>query len=140
LTTQSGYENRIQTIEQTNQLGSQADRNTRSITDAIAAQTTMITKEFCDLKERELQDKIVSLTAANTALKSQIDNAAQTAAIESYVAALVNPVISDVREIKAAQPATVTVQYPQLTVVPATSVYGNGSFNYGVPYGNGYWN
>ena len=140
LTTQSGYENRIQTIEQTNQLGSQADRNTRSITDAIAAQTTMITKEFCDLKERELQDKIVSLTAANATLKSQIDNAAQTAAIESYVAALVNPVISDVREIKAAQPATVTVQYPQLTVVPATSVYGNGSFNYGVPYGNGYWN
>jgi len=140
LTTQSGYENRIQTIEQTNQLGSQADRNTRSITDAIAAQTTMITKEFCDLKERELQDKIVNLTAANTALKSQIDNAAQTAAIESYVAALVNPVISDVREIKAAQPATVTVQYPQLTVVPATSVYGNGNFNYGVPYGNGYWN
>lgn len=140
LTTQSGYENRIQTIEQTNQLGSQADRNTRSITDAIAAQTTMITKEFCDLKERELQDKIVSLTAANATLKSQIDNAAQTAAIESYVAALVNPVISDVREIKAAQPATVTVQYPQLTVVPATSVYGNGSFNFGVPYGNGYWN
>lgn len=140
LTTQSGYENRIQTIEQTNQLGSQADRNTRSITDAIAAQTTMITKEFCDLKEREMQDKIASLTAANATLKSQIDNAAQTAAIESYVAALVNPVISDVREIKAAQPATVTVQYPQLTVVPATSVYGNGSFNYGVPYGNGYWN
>lgn len=140
LTTKSGYENRIQTIEQTNQLGSQADRNTRSITDAIAAQTTMITKEFCDLKERELQDKIVSLTAANATLKSQIDNAAQTAAIESYVAALVNPVISDVREIKAAQPATVTVQYPQLTVVPATSVYGNGNFNYGVPYGNGYWN
>lgn len=140
LTTQSGYESRIQTIEQTNQLGSQADRNTRSITDAIAAQTTMITKEFCDLKEREMQDKIASLTAANATLKSQIDNAAQTAAIESYVAALVNPVISDVREIKAAQPATVTVQYPQLTVVPATSVYGNGSFNYGVPYGNGYWN
>ena len=144
LTTQSGYENRIQTIEQTNQLGSQADRNTRSITDAIAAQTTMITKEFCDLREREMQDKIDSLTAANNTLKGQIDNAAQTAAIESYVASLVNPVISDVREIKAAQPATVTVQYPQLTVVPAASIYGNGNYyGYGYagyPYGNGYWN
>jgi len=144
LTTQSGYENRIQTIEQTNLLGSQADRNTRSITDAIAAQTTMITKEFCDLKEREMQDKIDALTAANTTLKGQIDNAAQTAAIESYVASLVNPVISDVREIKAAQPATVTVQYPQLTVVPAASVYGNGNYGYGYGYGpvygNGYWN
>lgn len=144
LTTQSGYENRIQTIEQTNQLGSQADRNTRSITDAIAAQTTMITKEFCDMKEREMQNKIDSLTAANSALKGQIDNAAQTAAIESYVASLVNPVISDVKEIKAAQPATVTVQYPQLTVVPATSICGNGNYyGYGYagyPYGNGYWN
>lgn len=144
LTTQSGYEARIQTIEQTNQLGAQADRNAKSIADAIAAQTTMITKEFCDLKERELQDKIDSLTAANTNLKGQIDNAAQTAAIQSYVAALVNPVISDVREIKAAQPATVTVQYPQLTAVPAYSLYGNGNYyGYGysgVPYGNGYWN
>lgn len=141
LTTQSGYENRIQTIEQTNQLGSQADRNTRSITDAIAAQTTMITKEFCDLKERELQDKIDSLTAANTVLRSQIDNAAQTAAIESYVAGLVNPVISDVREIKAAQPSTVSVQWPQLTAVPAYSLYGNGSYSggYGPYYGNGYF-
>lgn len=144
LTTQSGYENRIQTIEQTNQLGSQADRNTRSITDAIAAQTTLITKEFCDLKEREMQDKIDSLTASNTALKGQIDNAAQTAAIESYVANLINPVISDVTAIKAAQPATITVQYPQMTAVPAASVYGNGSYYYGggysPVYGNGYWN
>ena len=143
LTTQSGYENRIQTIEQTNQLGSQADRNTRSITDAIAAQTTLITKEFCDLKEREMQDKIDSLTASNTALKSQIDNAAQTVAIESYVANLVNPVISDVAAIKAAQPATITVQYPQMTAVPAASIYGNGSYygyGYGPVYGNGYWN
>jgi hypothetical protein len=102
----------------------------------------MITKEFCDLKERELQDKIDSLTAANTVLRSQIDNAAQTAAIESYVAGLVNPVISDVREIKACQPATVSVQWPQLTAVPAYSLYGNGSFygnNYGPYYGNGYF-
>lgn len=142
LTTQSGYENRIQTIEQTNQLGSQADRNARSITDAIAAQTTMITKEFCDLKERDMQEKIDLLTASNTALRNQIDNATQTAAIESYVANLVNPLVKEVSDIKAAQPATVSVQYPQLTAVPAYSLYGNGSFygGYGsFPYGNGYW-
>ena len=104
----------------------------------------MITKEFCDLKEREMQDKITALTAANTALRGQIDNAAQTAAIESYVASLMNPVISDVSAIKAAQPATVTVQYPQLTAVPAYSLYGNGNYGYGYGYGpvygNGYWN
>ena len=143
LTTQSGYENRIQTIEQTNQLRSQAHRNTRSITDAIAAQTTLITKEFCELKERELQNKIDSLTAANATLKGQIDNATQTAAIQSYVSALINPVINDVKEIKAAQPATVTVQYPQLTAVPTYALCGNGNYGYGYPgmfYGNGYWN
>lgn len=137
LTTQSGYENRIQTIEQTNQLGSQADRNTRSITDAISAQTTLITKEFCELKERELQDKIDSLEAANTVLKNQIDNAAQTAAIESYVASLVNPVISDVRAIKASQPATVSVQWPQLSAVPTAQLYGYAPYTYG--NSNGYW-
>lgn len=135
--TNQGYEARIATIEQTNQLGSQADRNTRSITDAIAAQTTLITKEFCDLKERELQDKIDLLTASNTQLRSQIDNAQQTAQIESYVANLVNPIQSQVNAIKAAQPATVSVQYPQLTAVPAYSLYGNGYNNW---YGNGFGN
>lgn len=136
LTTQQGYESRIATIEQTNQLGSQADRNTRSITDAIAAQTTLITKEFCDLKERELQNKIDALTAANTSLRSQIDNASQTAQIEAFVSNLVNPIASEVNSIKAAQPATVTVQYPNLVAMPASSVYGNG---YNPYFGNGYW-
>ena len=40
--------------QQTNSLGSQADRNTNNILNAIAGQNTLITKEFCDLKEREL--------------------------------------------------------------------------------------
>lgn len=138
--TNQGYEARIATIEQTNQLGGQADRNARSITDAIAAQTTLITKEFCDLKERELQDKIDLLTASNTTLRNQIDNAGQTANIEAYVASLVNPLIKEVSEIKAAQPATTTVQWPQLTAVPSYALYGNGNYGYGGNYfGNGYW-
>lgn len=138
LTTQQGYESRIATIEQTNQLGSQADRNTRSITDAIATQTTLITKEFCDLKERELQNKIDSLTASNATLRGQIDNANQTAAIESYVASLVNPIISDVQAIKAAQPPTVSVPFPQLTAVQTTPYCANFA-GFG-PYGfNGAW-
>ena len=131
LTTTQGYETRIQTIEQTNQLGSQADRNTKSITDAIAAQTIAMNDQFCALKERELQNKIDSLTAANTNLRGQIDNAAQTAA----VAAMLAPIQKEVSEIKAAQPATVTVQYPQLTAIPSYYLYGNvGSYPY---YGSG---
>jgi len=130
LTTQQGYEARIQTIEQTNQLGSQADRNTKSITDAISAQTIAMNDQFCALKERELQNKIDSLTAANTNLRNQIDNAAQTAAVASMLA----PIQKEVSEIKAAQPATVTVQWPQLTAIPSYMLYGNGSYYGGYPY------
>lgn len=129
LTTQQGYEARIQTIEQTNQLGSQADRNTGNIINAINAQTIAMNDQFCALKERELQNKIDSLTAQNTNLKGQIDNAAQTAA----VAAMLAPIQKEVSEIKAAQPSTVSVQYPQLTAVPAYTLYGNGYYG-GYPY------
>jgi len=129
LTTQQGYESRIQTIEQTNQLGSQADRNTGSIINAINAQTIAMNDQFCALKERELQNKIDTLTAQNNNLKGQIDNANQTAA----VAAMLAPIQKEVSEIKAAQPATVSVQYPQLTAVPAYSLYGNGFYG-GYPY------
>jgi len=130
LTTQQGYEARIQTIEQTNLLGSQADRNTKAVTDAISAQTIAMNDQFCALKERELQNKIDSLTAANTSLKNQIDNANQTAA----VAAMLAPIQKEVSEIKAAQPATTVVTYPQLTAIPSYYLYGNGSYPY---YGSG---
>lgn len=124
LTTTQGYETRIQTIEQTNQLGSQADRNASSIINAINAQTIAMNDQFCALKERELQDKIDLLTASNTALKTQIDNANQTAA----VAAMLAPIQKEVSEIKAAQPSTATVQYPQLTAIPSYYLYGNSNY------------
>jgi hypothetical protein len=53
-----GYENQIRTIEQTNQLGSQADRNAASIVGAINNLHTDMTREFCDIREREMQSKI----------------------------------------------------------------------------------
>ena len=43
LTTEQGYQAQIRTIEQTNQLGSQADRNTASIVGAISALQTNMT-------------------------------------------------------------------------------------------------
>lgn len=129
LTTEQGYETRIQTIEQTNLLGSQADRNAGSIINAINAQTIAMNDQFCALKERELQNKIDSLTAANTTLKTQIDNANQTAA----VAAMLAPIQKEVSEIKAAQPSTTVVTYPQLTAIPSYYLYGNGNYPY---YGN----
>ena len=106
LTTQQGYESRIQTIEQTNQLGSQADRNASSILNAINAQTVAMNDGFCAIKERELQDKIDTLTAQNTTLRGQIDNANQTA----QIAAMLVPIQTEVNAIKASQPNTVPVQ------------------------------
>ena len=126
LTTQQGYEAQLRTVEQTNQLGSQADRNANSIINAISAQTIAMNDQFCALKERELQNKIDSLLAANTSLKTQIDNANQTAA----VAAMLAPIQKEVSEIKAAQPSTATVQYPQLTAIPSYYLYGNSSYPY----------
>ena len=68
--------------QQTNALSSQNERNTNSILNAIAGQNTLITKEFCDLKERELQNKIDSLTADNALLRSTINNGEQTKFID----------------------------------------------------------
>lgn len=133
LTTQQGYEAQIRTLEQTNTLGAQADRNTNSIIGAINAQTVAMNDQFCALKERELQNKIDSLLATNTSLKSQIDNAQQTAA----VAAMLAPIQKEVSEIKASQPNTVAVEWPQLSVVNTTPYMGGFYGNYpysGYPY------
>lgn len=133
LITSQGYENQIATLNQTNQLGSQADRNTRSITDAIAAQTVAMNDGFCAIKERELQSKIDSLTAQNTVLRSQIDNASQTA----QIAALLAPIKSEVDSIKASQPNTVPVQWPNLVAMNNTPY--SGFYGYGYGNGGSYW-
>ena len=133
LTTEQGYQAQIRTIEQTNQLGSQADRNTASIVGAINALQTNMTKEFCDVKEREMQEKINTQGDIITQLRGQIDNANQTAAITGYVNSLVSPLVRDVDDIKCKLPNTVPVQWPQLTAVNTTP-YVSGGF-----YGQG-WN
>lgn len=126
LTTQQGYESQIRTLEQTNQLGSQADRNTNNIISAINAQTVAMNEQFCAVKERELQDKVDALTAQNTALKNQIDNASQTA----QIAAMLAPIQAEINTIKANQPNTVPVQWPNLMAVnntPYMGYYNQGS-------------
>lgn len=129
LTTQQGYENRIQTIEQTNQLGSQADRNTQSIVGAIANQTTLITKEFCDLKERELQDKINTLTTENALLRRDTTTTAQTA----QIGAMINNLQNQINAVRAAQPQTITLPYSQYSVVPTWAA------NVGSDFVASYW-
>lgn len=132
LTTQQGYENRIALGEQTNFLGAKLDYQTQVITD-----------KFCDLEKRELQNKIDALREERSTLMGQISNSNQTAAIQSYIASVVNPIAADVAAIKCATPPTVPVQYPTLQAVQTTPYCANFGFNsYGFgPFGllNGAW-
>lgn len=124
LTTQQGYESRIQTIEQTNLLGSQADRNTSTLAGAIADLKTSMVDNFCQIKERELQSKIDTQSDIITQLRGQLDNDRQTA----QLFAAINPLQAKVNEIANKQPNTVPVQWPNLTAVNNTpyagSIYG----------------
>lgn len=136
LTTQQGYEARIQTIEQTNQLGSQADRNTAAVTGAIADLKTTMVKEFCDARERDMQAKIDTQADLITQLRNKADNAEQTQRFMGAFAVL----DQKITELAAKQPQTVPVQWPQLTAVNTTP-YVSGGF-YGGGFGNGWggWN
>ena len=129
LTTQQGYQSQIRTIEQTNQLGSQADRNTASITAAIAALQTNMTKEFCDVREREMQGKIDTLTANNSLLQAQINNASQTA----QFAAMLAPLSTKLTAIESKMPNTIPVAYPNVSAVNNTP-YGGGYYGNGLVF------
>lgn len=139
LVTSQGYENQIRTLEQTNLLGSQADRNTAAITSAIAAQTVAMNDGFCAIKERELQSKIDTQSEIITQLRGQIDNAQQTAAITGYINSLVSPIAKEVDDIKCKMPQTVSVQYPNLVALNATPYVSGGYYQGGFNglYGSG---
>ena len=135
LTVEQGYQNQLRTVEQTNTLATQAERNTAAITGAIADLKATTIDQFCALERRELQDKVASLTANNTLLRSQIDNANQTA----QIAGLIAPIAKEVDDIKCKLPNTVPVTYPNITAVNNTpysgGFYGNGFFGFGNGFG-----
>lgn len=138
LVTSQGYENRLATLQQTD-----------AILAKIGEQTTVINDKFCDLEKREMQGKIDALAQQNTILRSTIDNANQTAAIQGYVAQTVAPLSASLTElskevtaIKGSMPNTVSVQYPNLVAMPASTAAGLyvnggiGGYGYG---GNGFF-
>lgn len=123
--TRQGYENQLATLNQTNVLGSKID-----------AQTTFLADKFCELEKRELQNRIEALRESNTALKGQIDNANQTAAITGYINQLVSPLAQEVAGIKCKLPETVNVPYSPVVGVPACVAYNSGLFGNGFgPFG-----
>ena len=113
LVVEQGYQGQIRTMEQTNTLAGQADRNTRAVTDAISAQSIMINDGFCKIQNREYESRI-------EALKTELANAnraADKAEILGSVSAMLAPIAGQVSSIKQSMPPTVSVPYPQLTAI-----------------------
>ena len=121
----------LSVCQQTNTLTRQADGNTNTILSAIQNQNTLITKEFCDLKERELQNKINTQGDIITQLRNQISNDNQTLAFNKAMAALDDKIDA----IAAKTPNTVPVVWPNLTAVNNTPYVNNWGW-----YGNGFGN
>lgn len=118
--------------QQTNTITRQADGNTNTIVKAIADQNAMIVKEFCDLKERELQNKINAQGDMITQLRNQISNDKQTLQFNAAFHALDDKIDA----IAAKQPNTVPVTWPNLTAVNNTP-YAGGYPYYGNGFGGG---
>lgn len=118
--------------QQTNTLATQADRNTNAVLNAISGQNTLITKEFCDLKERELQNKINTQGDIITQLRNQISNDHQTLQFNAAFHALDDKIDA----IAAKQPNTVPVQWPNIVAANATPYIGQ-SYSYN-GWGNGF--
>lgn len=133
LTTQLGYESQIRTIEQTNTLGSQADRNTASVVGAIADLKATTISEFCAARERDMQSEINRQGDLITQLRSQISNDKQT---EAFTAAF-NVLNQKITDLAARTPNTVPVQWPALTAVNTTPYVNGGYYAGGFGYGNG---
>ena len=131
--------NKLSVCQQTNALQNQAERDTNAILNAIAGQNTLITKEFCDLKERELQSKIDTQSDVITQLRNQISNDHQTLQFNAAFQALDNKIGA----IAAKQPNTVPVQWPNIVGVNTTpcigqSFYPGGNFGgWGSGFGSG---
>ena len=121
LTTEQGYQSQIRTLEQTNQLGSQADRNANAIINAINAQTVAMNDQFCAAKERDMQLKIDTQADLITQLRGQLDNDRQTAQLQAIIA----PLQAQVNSIAAKQINTVPVAWPNLQAVNVTPYSGN---------------
>ena len=98
---------------------------------AINDQNALIVDQFCQLKERELQNKIDTQGDIITQLRGQISNDAQTERFNAAFAAL----NAKITEIASKQPNTVPVTYPNLTAVSTTPYMWNNGWG-----SNSFWN
>lgn len=135
ITVAQGYENQIATLNQTNQLGSAISGSGQRTVDAIADLKTTMVKEFCDVREREMQAKINSQAETITQLRNAADNAAQTTLFQNGF----NILNQKITELAAKQPNTVPVAWPNIQAVNTTPTVSAG-FGTGLGWGFGLGN
>lgn len=133
-----GYEDRLATLAQTDDLSAKID-----------AQTTMINDKFCALEMRELQNKLDAARLENTQLRGEISQGQQNAYITGFVGQAIAPINAqlaainkEVDDIKCKQPSTVSVPYPNLVAMQqgtALNLLANAGFGYGGFGGNGFF-
>lgn len=126
-------ENRLAICQQTNTLGTAISGASQRNVDAIADLKTTMVKEFCDAKERDMQNEINRQGDIITQLRSQISNDKQT---EAFTAAF-NTLNQKITDLAARQPNTVPVQWPALTAVNTTPYVNGGYYGNGWGFGNG---
>lgn len=152
--TRGNYDNQIATLNQTNQLTENINKinsnlstgfagmnhenalqtcsiNTnlqaqvQSLKDSNNANTLSILNRLDAMQTSALHEKINELQETKSSLQNQISQEQQNQAI----AAMIAPLQAQINAVKAAQPSTTTVQYPQLTVIPNYVAGAYGPFN-----------
>lgn len=138
---QMGYEGQLRDLQNTQAISNRIDalsnsmnngftsigyktaEQTNVLQNTLTAQTQTIVDKLCQLENQSLQNRINTLTAELTAANSRAERAAELA-----------PIFQQLSQIKAAQPSTATVTYPQLTAVPNYVAYAYNNAN-----GGGFW-
>lgn len=103
-------------------------QQTCAIQNSLRDQTQTVLDKLSSMQADAQQDKINNLTAQLTAANSRAERAAE-----------LKPIYDQLALIKAAQPSTATVQYPNLVAVPASQMYGQMYGGCGCQGGNGFW-
>lgn len=123
---------KYETAAQTCEINKNILAQTQSLKDNANANNQAILAKLGEMQTNALQDKLSAAQSEIATLKAGINNSAQT----SMVAQMLAPLQADLNAIKAAQPNTISVQYPNVTAVPTAQLYGYG---YGFNPLNGGW-
>lgn len=154
--TRQGYENQLATLNQTNTLQNsintvatgqergfssvayETQRQTCDIQNSIKDATAQILEGQRAAEMRELQNKVDALRELNSQKDVVINNNQQTGIFSQMIQAATAPLAGalsslqgDVNGIKCKMPETVPVQWPNLTAVQTTPIFGYFG-NYGL--------